>query len=213
VPRQLTVASIPYLTSSHLLQPVRAFSAAQPSVRLKLHVCVWFEEVARMVEQGPADLGVLFFDRDAPRSPHLDYERLLELHVALLMPTGHPLQRKKRVTPHDLVGYPLIVPPEGSYARRTLNQLLQRHNLVEQAHIVMETALLEIIRKYVAAGVGIALVHVTDEVEPAPDIHARTFESDGEAISVGLVTRRGAHLSDPARAFCAELRRFLNPGD
>src|SRR5262249_55111759 len=30
MPRQLTVAAIPYLTSSHLLGPVREFSAAHP---------------------------------------------------------------------------------------------------------------------------------------------------------------------------------------
>jgi DNA-binding transcriptional LysR family regulator len=208
-PRQLTVASIPYLISGHLLHPVRAFSASQPAVRLKLQVCVWFDEVARMVEQGQADLGVLFFDRDAPRNPHLNFERLLDLHFALLTPADHPLARKKRVTPHDLVRYPLIVPPEGSYARRTLDQLLLRHNLADQAHIVMETVLLEIIRKYVAAGIGIALVHIADEVDPVPDVHVRIFEPRREAIAVGVVTRRGAHLSEPADAFCRELRRFL----
>src|SRR5262245_292504 len=118
LPQQLTVASIPYLISSHLVRPVRAFSARHPAVRLKLHVCVWFEEAAKMVEQGQADLGVLFYDRDAPRSPQLDYERLFDLRFAVLLPARHPLARKKRLTPQDVAAYPLIIPPEGSYAHR-----------------------------------------------------------------------------------------------
>jgi DNA-binding transcriptional LysR family regulator len=208
LPRPLTVAAIPYLTSSHLLRPVQEFCNAHPEVRLRLQVCVWFEEVARLVEQGRADLGVLFYDRDAPRSPHLNYERLLDLQFALLTQPGHPLTRKRRLTPRDLVQYPLIVPPEGSYARRALDQLLQRNDLAGQAHVVMETALVEIIRKYVAAGLGIALLHVA-ELEPLPDVHIRVLDSRQESLSVGAVTRKGAHLSEPAAAFLAVLRTHL----
>lgn len=213
VPRQLTVTAIPYLTSAHLLEPVREFGAALPDVRLRLQVCVWFEEVARLVEQGQADLGVLFYDRDAPRSPHLDYERLFDLQFALLTPPGHPLTRKRRLTPQDLVQYPLIVPPEGAYARRTLDQLLRRHNLTEQAHVVMETALLEIIRKYVAAGLGIALLHVADEGEPLADVHVRVLEEIHDSISVAAVTRKGAHLAAHTQEFLRILRRHLRLGE
>lgn len=210
LPHPLTVTAIPYLTSSHLLRPVQAFCAAHPEVRLRLQVCVWFEEVAKLVEQGGADLGVLFYDRDAPRSPHLDYERLFDLQFALLTPPRHPLARKRRLTPRDLVQYPLIVPPEGSYARRALDQLLQRSDLAGQAHVIMETALLEIIRKYVAAGMGIALLHVADEADPLVDIHVRVLDGQREALSVGIVTRKGAHLSEPARAFVRVLREQLS---
>lgn len=209
LPKQLTVAAIPYLTSVHLLEPVREYSVAQPDVRLQLQVRVWFEEVARLVEQGQADLGVLFYDREAPRSPHLEYERLIDLQFALLTPPGHPLARKRALTPHDLVAYPLIVPPEGAFARRTLDQLLQRHNLVGQAHVVMETPLLDIIRKYVAAGLGIALLHVAPETEPLPSVRVRPIESEHDAISVAAVTRKGAHLPEHAGAFLKVLRRHL----
>lgn len=209
IPKQLTVAAIPYLTSVHLLEPVREYSVAQPDVRLQLQVRVWFEEVARLVEQGQADLGVLFYDREAPRSPHLEYERLIDLQFALLTPPDHPLARKRSLTPHDLVAYPLIVPPEGAFARRTLDQLLQRHNLAGQAHVVMETPLLDIIRKYVAAGLGIALLHVTPETEPLPSVRVRAIESEHDAISVAAVTRKGAHLPEHAGAFLNMLRRHL----
>ena len=208
LPRQLTVASIPYLISGPLLGPVREFDAAGHGVRLRLQVCVWFEEAADLVEQGQADLGVLFYDRDAPRRPHLDYERLFDLQFTLLTPPDHPLNRKRKLQPSDLVAYPLIISPEGSFARRTFEQLLQRHNLAGRAHMVLETALLEIIRKYVGAGVGIGLVHLNLEVDPMPEVRARAFEAP-DAISVAIVVRKGAHLSEPARSFRETLRSCL----
>jgi DNA-binding transcriptional LysR family regulator len=209
LPRQLTVASIPYLISSHLVRPVQEFTAAQPSVRLQLQVRVWFDEVVRMVEQGQADLGVLFYDRDAPRSAHLSYDRLFDVRLALLTPVGHPLARKKRLAPSDLARYPLIAPPAGSFARRALDQLLQRHNLTEQVHVVMETPLLDNIRQYVAAGLGIALAHVARETGPIANLHVRDFEFKKDAISVALVSRKGAHLSEPAREFQRILQKCL----
>lgn len=208
VHQALTVAAIPYLTSCHLLEPIRAFSHARPQVQLKLHVLVWFEDVLRMVEQGQADLGVMFFDRDGPRHLRIDYERLFDLQFSVLLPKDHPLARKRKLEPADLAPYPWIVPPAGSYARRTIDQLLQRHNLANQVNIVMETPLLEIIRKYVSAGIGIGLVHVGGEAEPAAGVLTRPLEAH-DSISVGLVSRKGAHHSEAVREFQAVVRRHL----
>ncbi|MBL8796377.1 MAG: LysR family transcriptional regulator [Planctomycetia bacterium] len=209
LPQQLVVASIPYLVSSYLVEPVREFGQAHPAVQLKLHVCVWFDEVARMVEQGQADLGVLFYDRDQPRSPHLMYERLFDLRFALLTPTDHPLARKKRILPDDVIEYPWIVPPDGSFARRSLMQFLHRHHLDGQAHIILETALLDIIKKYVAVGVGIGFAHIAEQGDPMPGIHIRYFDARREGIAVAVVFRKGAHRTALAQDFSALLRRLL----
>jgi DNA-binding transcriptional LysR family regulator len=151
----------------------------------------------------------MFYDRDGPRNVRLDYERLFDLHFVLLLPSGHPLAAKKRIQPRDLAAYPLIVPPQGSFARRTIEQLFQRHNLSDQINIVMETPLLEIIRKYVAGGVGIGLVHQGGEPGPTPGVVVRPFEPKHESISVGMVSRNGAHLSGPVRDFQEIVRRRL----
>jgi DNA-binding transcriptional LysR family regulator len=211
IPQALTVTAIPHLVSSHLLRPIQDFTKTQPSVRLKLHVLIWFQDVVRMVEQGHADLGIIFYDRDAPRSPHLDYERLFDLRFALLTPLNHPLARKRKVTPDDVIRYPLIITPEGSFARRTLEQFLQRHELGERLQVVMETALLDNVCQYVAAGLGIALAHVADRAEVLPDVRVRFLDFKEEAISAGLVVRKGTHLSPPALAFRETLHRFLAP--
>jgi DNA-binding transcriptional LysR family regulator len=209
IPQSLTVAAIPYIVSSHLLRPVQEFSATHPDLRLKLHVQVWFQDVVRMVEQGQADLGIIFYDREAPRSPQLDYERLFDLRFVLLLPANHPLARKKKVTPADVVRYPLIITPEGSFARRTLEQFLQRNDLVDRIQVVMETALLDNVRQYVAAGVGISLAHVAEVDDPFPNLRVRPVDFKEEAVSAAIVVRKGTHMSEPARAFQQTLRRCL----
>ena len=91
-----------------------------------------------------------------------------------------------------VVEYPLIVPPEGAFARRTLEEYLHRHNLGDRAHIVLETVLLDIIKKYVAAGVGIAFVHLAEEADPMPEIQVRWFDdSKKESIAAAAVVRKG----------------------
>jgi len=207
-PRQLMVAAIPIM-ASYLLRTVQDFIAAQPAVRLRLQIHVWFDDVVHMVEQGHADLGAIFYDREAPRSSHLQYERLFDMHFSLLMPPDHPLARKKRVSAADLAEHPLIVAPEGSFARRTLDRLLQRHDLTGKVHLVMEASLFEVIRQYVAAGVGVGVLHVPEGLEPPAGVKVRPLEVE-EAISAGIVARKGAHLAGPVRAFQETARRYLS---
>jgi DNA-binding transcriptional LysR family regulator len=207
--RPLTVAAIPYLTSSYLIEPVREYRAARPQVQVKLHVRIWFDEVLRMVERGEADLGIMFYDRDEARNVRLNYERISDLRFVVLMPTGHPLTQKKRVHPAELAAYPLIVPPVGSFARRVLTELYQHHDLPEPTNIMMETPLLDIIRKYVAAGIGIAPAHIAVAEEEMPGVEARPLGSPNESISIGLVSLKGAHLSEPVREFAALVRKHF----
>ncbi|QDU60393.1 HTH-type transcriptional activator CmpR [Planctomycetes bacterium Pan216] len=208
LPPELTVAAIPYLASTHLIEPVRRFADEHETARLTLRVLVWFQEVIRQVEQGQAELGVIFVDRGEARSPQLEYEFLRDLPLSLLTPKRHPLTRKRSISLKDIIEYPLIVPPEGAFARRTLDQLLSRGDLNQQARIVMETPLAEVIRHYVAAGMGVALLHVDEE--PAKSaVYRRPLEGWDEGISISLVTRRGAHAAEPVEVFQRLLRDYF----
>jgi DNA-binding transcriptional LysR family regulator len=207
--RPLTVAAIPYLTSSYLLEPIREYREARPQVPLKLHVCIWFQDVLRMVERGQADLGVMFYDRDEPRNLNLTYDHLFDLRFVLLMPAGHVLASRKRVHPRELVSESLIVPPEGSFAHKTLNQLLRRYDLGDKVNIIMETPLLDIIKKYVEAGLGVSPAHIGEHEALSKGLVARPLGTVRESVGVCVVHRKGAHLSDPVREFAAMLHRHL----
>ena len=74
----------------------------------------------------------------------------------------------------------------------------------------METPLLDSIRQYVAAGMGIALVHIGQQKSADIRLHIRPLTSPEDSVCVTAITRRGAHLSPPVEEFRETLRRFLS---
>jgi DNA-binding transcriptional LysR family regulator len=210
VPQVLTVLSTPYLVSYHLVRPAQEFTAANPAVRLNMLADPWAIEMLQRVERGEAQLGVLDYSPEEPRNPYMDYEDLFELELVLLTATNHPLARKKRLSVTDLAEHPLIRPPKGNYSRKALDRLLQRHNLHDRIHVVLENNTIDIIRKYVAAGMGIALVYVGDErTDLMPGVQQRVFDLAPDRLSVAVVVRKGSYLTEPAQEFRRVLRRCL----
>ena len=142
----------------------------------------------------------------------IEYKYLQDLPLSLITPLNHPLAQaeKRKISPADWAQYPLIVGPEGTYARHTLDHLLDLHYLRGRVRIVMETPLLDSIRQYVAAGMGIALVHIGQQKFPDIRLHIRPL-TDGEDFGP-----RDGHNA-PWRPFVAargralrDIRQFLS---
>jgi DNA-binding transcriptional LysR family regulator len=205
----LTIASTFYLISYHLPRPVREFTRLRPSVRLKLLPGSW-PEAMRRVERGEADIGISPYNPDESRSSSLDYEHLFDMQFTLLVALDHPLARAKRVRASDLVKYPIILPSHESYGRKMLERLLLREDLLDRMHVVMESPSTDNILRYVASGVGVALLYTRgDLVRHFPNIRLRIFDSTLRGLPVALLSRKGAHLPAPAVEFIPLVRRFL----
>lgn len=205
----LTVASTPYLIAHRLPPVVRAYTRQHPSVRLQLQTDPWTEGVVGRVDQRQVDVGIVPVHPDEPRNPNLEYERLFDLEFMLLTATNHPLARKKRVTPEDLVHYPII---KGlSYNQQALENVLRRHNLLESVHVVMETGSTDIILKYVTMGIGIAVLYAgVDRLRQKSGLHIRPFDpEETRNLFVALMYRKGAHLPEHVADFCALVRKCL----
>jgi len=201
LPQHLTVASTHYLLSYHLPRPLRDFTQRHPSIRLNLRGGIW-PDVVRLVEKGEADVGLVSYAEDAPRSPHLDYEPLFHLHFTLLLPAEHALARQRRVQPADLAAHPLIMSGKETFGTKTLERILRRHDLMHGIHVVMESPSTDVTRKYVAMGLGIALNYLGGETEDAaPGLVQRVFDPKLEPLPVYLVVRKGAHLPDAVQEF------------
>jgi DNA-binding transcriptional LysR family regulator len=208
LPQSLVVGSTPYLISHRLPGPVVDFTRRHPSVRLLLRAESWTDEVAGQVHQRQVDLGVVPYHPDESRHPDLDYQDLFELQFTLLAARDHPLARKRRVSAQDLVQYPLI---RGvSFNQTALDNVLRRHDLVERMHVVMENGNTDIVLKYVALGVGVAVLFIGADAQGGGEVHARPFDVEGTPrLRVALLTRKGAHLSPHAQDFCHTLREHV----
>ena len=111
-----------------------------------------------LVAEGQADLGVVHSWGDVPLAipDHVHQEHVAEDVADVLVPAGHRLAGRRRVTPRDLTDEPWIATPEGTICHEWLMRMhdgtggLPRivHRSSEfQTHVAL-----------VAAGLGIALV-------------------------------------------------------
>jgi DNA-binding transcriptional LysR family regulator len=207
---ELVVASGAYLFANHLPGPIRQFRAEWPSIQVTLRIAAW-SALQRVVERGETDVGVLACDPDVPRSPFLEYEHLFDELLCVMAPAGHPLLRAKRITPHDLMKYPLILPPKGGADRRAFDSLLHKHNLTERVQAALVCGLVDVAKKYVTSGVGVAVMYVTGEAaQGTAGLHVRPLNSEIERLSIEMAIRKGTHLPEYVKEFRRVVRRTIS---
>src|SRR5262249_43230832 len=160
-----------------------------PTVHLRLLPGVGPDPM-RLMEHGEADVGVGVHDPAEPRCPYLHYEHLFDLRFTLLTAADHPLARKKRLAPADLVQYPMILQPKSGYNSQHLVRLLRRHDLCDALHVVMESPSTDTVLKYVQRGVGIAVIYAGEALaRSVSGVRLRLFAPALPGLPVALVTR------------------------
>jgi DNA-binding transcriptional LysR family regulator len=210
LPQELVVASGAYLHAHHLPGPVRQFRAEWPAVRVSLRVAAW-SALHRLIERGEADVAVMACDPTTPRSPYLEYEHLFDERLTLILPDGHPLARRRRVTPEELVKYPLILPPEGGADRKVLDRLFRKHNLADRVRTAIVSGLVDVTKQYVTMGLGVAIMYVTEAVaRGVPGLQLRALDAETERLPIEMAVRRGAHLPGYVQAFRRAVRQSLS---
>ena len=140
----------------------------------------------------------------------MEYEHLFDEQFSLMMPAGHPLTRAKRITAHELVKYPLILPPKGGADRKAFDRVLRKHNLSDQVQTALVCGLVDVAKKYVTLGIGIALMYVTEEVaQGTPGLHVRPLDPEIERLPIEMAVRKGTHLPEYVEDFRRIVRRFF----
>src|SRR5208283_631319 len=91
-----------------------------------------------------------------PRSVKgLEFIPIFSAEFKVLVPPDHPLAEKVAVTAADISFYPLLLPKTGR-TRKLIEDLLRPYK--KSLQVSMELASVEIIKKYVSAGIGISLL-------------------------------------------------------
>jgi DNA-binding transcriptional LysR family regulator len=208
--QELVVASGAYLFANHLPKPIRQFRTERPAIPITFRIAAW-SALQRIVERGEADIGVMACDPDLPRSPYLEYEHLFDEELSLMLPTGHTLTRAKRIKPQDLVKYPLILPPKGGADRRALDRILRKHNLTDRVRPALVCGLVDVAKRYVPLGIGIALMYITDDVaQTTPGLQVRPLDAEIERLPIEMAVRKGTHLPEYVEQFRRTVRRWLH---
>jgi DNA-binding transcriptional LysR family regulator len=137
---------------------ITAFHARHPDVRLSLIEAEPRESIGR-VRAGELDLAVIH-DYEAPQDEHLEVVHLLDDHFELVVPTGHPLARRRRVALGALAGERWLFPRIVGGTSSSYDRLMRGACAVAgfEPQILFEINDCQTAQGFVAAGMGIAVL-------------------------------------------------------
>lgn len=153
---ELTVATT-HTQARYALPPIVAeFKKLFPLVRLSLHQGSP-TEIAAMLLEGKADIAIateaLTDNPDIVAYPYYAW------HHGAVIPIGHPLGQVSELTLEALAEYPIITYHEGFTGRGHIDERFARAGLAPD--IVMAALDADVIKAYVALGMGIGLMAAT----------------------------------------------------
>ncbi len=111
------------------------------------------ERCLQQLRSGAGDLALLTLPVD---QPDLVTVPVLQEELLVVTAAKHPLSRKRKVLPQDLVGQPFVLFEPGSNTRRAVDEFFMTARIEPQ--IVMETENVEIIKALVRHGLGITVI-------------------------------------------------------
>jgi DNA-binding transcriptional LysR family regulator len=126
------------------------------------------------------------------------YQPIVTFDPALIVPIGHPLSQKDKLSLEDISQYGLILPPRHLSTWGMVKYVFQQHNL--SFKVTLEAGGWEVIKKYVELGLGISIVTdicLTGQEKLVRIPLAQYFPRRG----YGLVLRKGKFLSPQANRF------------
>jgi DNA-binding transcriptional LysR family regulator len=157
--------------------------------------------VMTQVERGEVSLGLV---GRKSNNPHLEFRYLATDRMVLVVPPGHVLSRRKKVSVKQLPRHPLILREVGSGLRHCFEKSLDRAGLsLADLRIALELGSNEAIKEAVLRGVGIAVLstYAVQKELRAGQLHALAVSDLHCDREMYVVQDRRRVLPLPARQF------------
>lgn len=186
-------------TALYVLPPViRRFAAAMPQTRLVI-VNRSTEAIADQVERGDLDLGIVTLP--VGRSS-LEERELFRQELVLVVPASHSLSRGRNVELAKLKSESFLLLDAGTRTGSVLRRHFRRTGFEPQ--IVLDTGSFEVIKRYVAEGVGISFL--PKRVITPADRALKTLQVPGlPEVSIGAIWRKGSYRTLAEKTFLSLL--------
>ena len=170
----------------------RLFPAVQISVYRNFS-----RKILEQVEEGRIDVGIVTLP---VRSPSLKIHSIFRDRLVLVTSADHPLARRRSVRIAEIAEYPLIFPRTG-HTRQLLDKMFRPYRA--RLRVSMELASVGMIKKFVAAGLGVSLISAAfaREEERAGEVRLIEIEGVERWRELGLIFRRDRTLPRAASAF------------
>ena len=198
---RVVVASIYSIGLHHMNSYLQSFLAQHPKANIRLEYLHPLR-VIEAIEKDEADLGLVSYPRSTRTLEAVVWQ---EEPMALVCSPNHALAGSKQVELESLRGQAMVCFESGLQIRREIDRLLQENDV--EVSVAMEFDNIETIKRAVEIDAGISLL-------PEPTI-ARELET-GSLVRlnlasckltrpIGVVYRRGKHLTGTARIFLESL--------
>jgi DNA-binding transcriptional LysR family regulator len=194
----LAASSIP---GEHLLPALLSlFRQKYPHIRVRATVSDSLGVMAQ-VERGEVNLGLAGRKTD---NPHLDFRYLASDRMVLVVPPGHALSGRKKVSVKQLPRHPLILRETGSGLRHCFEKSLDKAGIsVADLQVPLELGSNEAVKEAVLRGIGIAILstYAVQKELRAGHLHALEVSDLHCDRDMYVVQDRRRVLSLPARLF------------
>ncbi len=197
VPRGELVIAASEATCIYVLPHVfseysRQFSRVQLSIE-RLHG----SRIVEAVLENVADFGIAQLPVEGRK---LQVAKIHTDEVKLVAAAGHPLAEKRSVTAAEAAAWPLLLPKHGT-TRARLDEWLEA--VEDELRVAMELESTEMIKRFVAAGLGIsflAAAHCREEIAEGR-LRAVSLAPEPMMRRLGLIYRKDKALSKVALGF------------
>ncbi|SEQ60423.1 LysR family transcriptional regulator [Thalassovita taeanensis] len=130
---------------------IARFRKAYPAIQVRFTLFDWTEAM-RLLRTRQVDVAIV----TAPdRTGDCFQQRISTARYMLYMPSDHPLAMKAEVSLHDLMTETLLIPEEGSFTERKVNEALDREKIV-LPH-TMQTTTFPVMKEAILHGVGLGI--------------------------------------------------------
>ena len=180
---------------------LRRYQTRYPGIRLFVKNCLLNEGVNLLLAD---EVEFVVGMRDLIPEDVLEYRQIFTYDIVLITALDHPLAGRATVSPEEASAYPAVVPAPGSYSRYYGETASRQFGL--DAKIAIEVGGWGVMKRYVEAGFGIAVVPSVCVTE-RDRLSVIPLKEYFPSRSYGLITRRGKFISPAAR----RLMRLMDP--
>ena len=186
--------------------PVAKLREQYPKVNISLHQGAP-DQVARMVIEETAEIGIA--TESLANYPELVTLPCYEWQHVLVLPHGHPLAQKERLTLEDIASAPLITYHPSFTGRTRIDNAFAQRQLTPR--VVLEAIDSDVIKTYVRLGLGIGIVaEMAVAADKDTDLATRPLgQLLGQNVA-RIALKRGAYLRDFVYHFASLLSDRLD---
>lgn len=194
-PGRLTVATTHLHARYALLPVIAAFSKEHQNAALRL-IQAFPDDIFQLLDRDEADLGLT---TELPDGANFDAIPSYTMGRCVITPVGHPLLAATRPSLVQIARHPMIVYDNRLSSGRNVSEAFARASVT--TNIVLSAVDVDVIKAYVAEGLGIAIVPSL-AYQPQADKSLRAVYLDHifPRVMTYIVLRRGKYLRRHARA-------------